>query len=146
MNTTLTPDRATSTPHWIDILDCQGQCPPWRLGPFADAREAQRIERGVRRLINLARFAVVVTPPRAVGSLGAPPSGGVPRVSASKALQGALPASGESGAKAPGAGLAGGLGALAGQAPPALKLRQPQPSHFSSDTASHSAQASISAR
>lgn len=125
MNTTSTPD-GTAMPHWIDILDRQGQCLPWRLGPFADAREARRIERGVRRLINLARFAVVVTE--------------------SQAGQGVPPASGEVGVGASVAVLACGFATLAGQAPPALKLRQPQPSHFSSDTASHSAQASISAR
>ncbi|MDG0854917.1 hypothetical protein [Roseateles puraquae] len=59
MNTTSAPD-GTATPHWIAILDRQGQCPPWRLGPFADAREARRIERGVRRLINLGRFRVTI--------------------------------------------------------------------------------------
>lgn len=70
MNTPLTPTSAPSAPHWIDIVDGQGQCPPWRLGPFADAREAQRIERGVRRLINLTRFRVTLdmTDESAVGA------------------------------------------------------------------------------
>ena len=58
MNTPLTPTSSPSASHWIDIVDGQGQCPHWRLGPFADARQAQRIERGVRRLINLGRFTV----------------------------------------------------------------------------------------
>lgn len=126
MDTTRIPDSTTCAPHWIDIVDSLGQCPRWRLGPFADAREARRIERGVRRLINVARFAVVVTE--------------------SQAGQGVPPASGEVGVGASVAGLACGFATLAGQAPPSLKQRQPQPSHFSSDTASHSAQASIRAR
>jgi hypothetical protein len=60
MNTISTPVHNATAPHWIEIVDGQGQCPPWRLGPFADAREAQRMERGVRRLINLGRFRVAL--------------------------------------------------------------------------------------
>lgn len=56
------PSPAPQDAHWIDIVDVQGLCPPWRLGPFADAREAQRLARGVSRLVNPARFTVRVRP------------------------------------------------------------------------------------
>lgn len=111
------PTPALPDPHWIEILDRQGLCPPWQLGPFAGAREAQRMARGVARLVNMARFSVRVGP----ACQGASSAGAVEAVEAGRATR-------------------------AGQAPPALNAAQPQASHFSSDTASHNAQASISAR
>lgn len=60
MNSTPVPTAMPGDPHWIEIVDSLAQCPPWQLGPFAGAREAQRMARGVLRLVNAARFTVTV--------------------------------------------------------------------------------------
>ena len=72
MDPTPAPPGAPDDPHWIEIFDTLGQCPLWQLGPFAHAREAERMARGVNRLINTDRFTVRIGAPGQAALHGRP--------------------------------------------------------------------------
>ena len=40
------PPHAGGDAHWVEVIDGQGQCPPWRIGPLASAQQARRLARG----------------------------------------------------------------------------------------------------
>lgn len=47
-------------PHWIEVVDAKGFYPVKLLGPYATASLANRAQRGVMRLLNVARYTVAV--------------------------------------------------------------------------------------
>ncbi|MGM9481394.1 hypothetical protein ACS5PN_09410 [Roseateles sp. NT4] len=46
--------------YWIEIVDGEGVFPSKRLGPYANARLADRAGRGALRVLNARRYGVVV--------------------------------------------------------------------------------------
>lgn len=51
---------ANDEAHWIEVVDGKGLFPAKLLGPYATARLADRAQRGVMRLLNVARYTAVV--------------------------------------------------------------------------------------
>jgi hypothetical protein len=46
--------------HWLEVVDGHGLYPVKLLGPYATARQADRAQRGVMRLLNVGRYTVAV--------------------------------------------------------------------------------------
>jgi len=64
--------------HWLEVVDGRGLFPVKLLGPFATERAAGRAQRGVMRLLNVARYTAAVLSQRELEGRDAPltpPSG-----------------------------------------------------------------------
>jgi len=54
--------------HWVEVVDGRGLLPVKMLGPYASEGLADRAQRGVMRLLNVARYSAAVVSQQALES------------------------------------------------------------------------------